>query len=77
MAGAGFAYHSIGRASLAPAGAEGRAVTKAHRFNPTVLREYDIRGTVGKTIGRDDAYAVGRGFGSFVARRRQAGLRRL
>ena len=43
-------------------------MTKAHKFNPTVLREYDIRGTVGKTIGRDDAYAVGRGFGSFVAR---------
>jgi phosphomannomutase len=43
-------------------------VTKAHKFNPTVLREYDIRGTVGKTIGRDDAYAVGRGFGSFVVR---------
>jgi phosphomannomutase len=43
-------------------------VTKPHRFNPTVLREYDIRGVVGKTIGPDDAYAVGRGFGSFVAR---------
>ena len=53
-------------------------MTKAHKFNPTVLREYDIRGTVGKNIGRDDAYAVGRGFGSFVVRgRRQAGLRRL
>jgi phosphomannomutase len=43
-------------------------VTKPHRFNPTVLREYDIRGVVGKTIGNDDAYAVGRGFGTVVAR---------
>jgi phosphomannomutase len=43
-------------------------VTKPHRFDPTVLREYDIRGTVGRSISRDDAYAVGRGFGSIVAR---------
>jgi len=43
-------------------------VSKPHRFNPTVLREYDIRGVVGTTIGKDDAYAVGRGFGSIVAR---------
>ncbi|MFM9841776.1 MAG: phosphoglucomutase/phosphomannomutase PgmG [Dongiaceae bacterium] len=43
-------------------------MSKAHRFNPTVLREYDIRGVVGQTITRDDAYAVGRGFGSFVIR---------
>src|SRR5262245_38744961 len=44
-------------------------MTKSHRFNPTVLREYDIRGTVGKTIGKDDAYAIGRGFGSAVVRK--------
>lgn len=43
-------------------------MTKPHRFDPTVLREYDIRGTVGQTIGKDDAYAIGRGFGSAVAR---------
>ena len=43
-------------------------MSKPHRFNPTVLREYDIRGVVGTTIGKDDAYAVGRGFGSIVAR---------
>ena len=35
-----------------------------HRFNPTSLREYDIRGIVGETLGPDDARAIGRGFGS-------------
>jgi len=44
-------------------------MTKAHRFDPTVLREYDIRGTVGRNIGKADAYAIGRGFGSAVARK--------
>jgi phosphomannomutase len=38
----------------------------AHRFDPTVLREYDIRGIVGRTLSEDDARAVGRGFGSAV-----------
>ncbi|HSE80049.1 MAG TPA: phosphomannomutase/phosphoglucomutase [Alphaproteobacteria bacterium] len=37
-----------------------------HRFDPTVLREYDIRGVVGKTLSADDARAVGRGFGSAI-----------
>lgn len=37
-----------------------------HRFDPTVLREYDIRGVVGKTLSVDDARAVGRGFGSAI-----------
>ncbi|RZM11490.1 MAG: phosphomannomutase, partial [Sphingomonas sp.] len=31
-----------------------------HRFHPSILREYDIRGVVGETLGEDDAYAVGR-----------------
>jgi phosphomannomutase len=43
-------------------------VATVRRFNPTVLREYDIRGTVGTTINKDDAYAIGRRFGSVVAR---------
>ena len=38
----------------------------SHHFDPTSLREYDIRGIVGKTLGPDDAYAIGRGFGSLV-----------
>ena len=28
-----------------------------HQFNPTILREYDIRGIVGDTLTEDDAYA--------------------
>ncbi|MFL6829965.1 MAG: phosphoglucomutase/phosphomannomutase PgmG [Sphingomicrobium sp.] len=32
----------------------------AHTFNPTILREYDIRGIVGDTLTEDDAYALGR-----------------
>jgi phosphomannomutase len=35
-----------------------------HQFNPTILREYDIRGIVGSTLNEDDAYALGRTFGS-------------
>jgi phosphomannomutase len=40
----------------------------SHRFDPTTLREYDIRGTVGRTLFEDDAFAIGRCFGSIVAR---------
>jgi len=39
-----------------------------HRFDPTSLREYDIRGIVGKTLGVEDAYAIGRGFATHVRR---------
>jgi phosphomannomutase len=35
-----------------------------HRFNPTILREYDIRGIVGDTLTEADAYALGRTFAS-------------
>src|SRR5437762_10581508 len=34
----------------------------AHLFNPTILREYDIRGIVGDTLNDADAYALGRTF---------------
>ncbi len=40
----------------------------AHRFDPTSLREYDIRGIVGKTLGPADATAIGRGFATRVRR---------
>jgi len=40
----------------------------SHRFDPSSLREYDIRGIVGKTLGEADAYAIGRGFGTLVRR---------
>jgi phosphomannomutase len=39
-----------------------------HEFHPTSLREYDIRGVVGKTLSGADAFAIGRCFGSIVAR---------
>jgi phosphomannomutase len=34
----------------------------AHRFDPTILREYDIRGVVGTTLYAADARAIGRAF---------------
>ncbi|MBO1073140.1 phosphoglucomutase/phosphomannomutase PgmG [Roseomonas marmotae] len=42
--------------------------TFRHDFHPTSLREYDIRGVVGKTLSGADAFAIGRCFGSIVAR---------
>ena len=44
-----------------------------HSFDPTALREYDIRGIVGETLGEADAYAIGRGFATRV--RRNGGTR--
>jgi phosphomannomutase len=40
----------------------------SHTFNSTLLREYDIRGIIGETLSTDDARAIGRGFGTRVAR---------
>jgi len=42
------------------------AVAFKHDFDPTMLREYDIRGIVGKTLHSADAFAIGRTFGSIV-----------
>ena len=39
-----------------------------HNFDPTILREYDIRGIVGDTLTERDAEALGRVFGSSVRR---------
>jgi phosphomannomutase len=39
-----------------------------HQFHPSVLREYDIRGTFGKTLSDDDAFALGRSFATRVLR---------
>lgn len=39
-----------------------------HAFHPTILREYDIRGVIGATLGVDDARAVGRGFATLLGR---------
>src|SRR5580700_2865078 len=45
----------------------------SHDFDPTVLREYDIRGIVGSTLHPVDAFAIGRCFGSMVANSATAG----
>src|SRR3982750_2126009 len=39
-----------------------------HKFDPTSLREYDIRGIVGEALGPDDARAIGRGFATLLRR---------
>jgi len=39
-----------------------------HTFHPTVLREYDIRGIIGETLGPDDAHAIGRSFATLLRR---------
>ncbi|MGE4321427.1 MAG: phosphoglucomutase/phosphomannomutase PgmG [Sphingobium sp.] len=46
----------------------------AHRFDPSILRDYDIRGVVGDTLDAADGYAVGRSFGTLIVR---AGGRRV
>ncbi|HEX9955318.1 MAG TPA: phosphomannomutase/phosphoglucomutase [Allosphingosinicella sp.] len=40
----------------------------SHRFHPTTLREYDIRGIYGETLGQADGYGVGRTFGTLLRR---------
>ena len=40
----------------------------SHAFDPTILREYDIRGVIGETLGPDDARAIGRSFGTLLRR---------
>jgi phosphomannomutase len=39
-----------------------------YQFHPTSLREYDIRGVIGETLGADDARAIGRGFATLLLR---------
>ena len=38
-----------------------------HRFDPTILREYDIRGIVGTTLSAADARAIGRAYALTLA----------
>lgn len=40
-----------------------------HSFHPSLLREYDVRGTTEKTLFEADAYALGRSLATAVARR--------
>ncbi|MBS0476124.1 MAG: phosphomannomutase/phosphoglucomutase, partial [Proteobacteria bacterium] len=47
---------------------------KFHHFDPAILREYDVRGEVGRQLGPADAYALGRGFATVL---REAGGQRV
>ena len=40
----------------------------SHIFHSTTLREYDIRGIIGETLGEADAYAIGRSFATMLGR---------
>lgn len=42
---------------------------QAHHFDPEILREYDIRGQVGKNLNADDAFALGCTFGTYIKRK--------
>jgi phosphomannomutase len=44
------------------------ATLAPHRIDPTILREYDIRGIVGDTLTLGDAGAIARAFGTMIAR---------
>ncbi|MCC2662404.1 MAG: Phosphomannomutase, partial [Geminicoccaceae bacterium] len=46
--------------------ARGAAGARGHAFHPTVLREYDIRGIVGETLGPVDAHALGRAYATLL-----------
>ncbi|MAF95359.1 MAG: phosphomannomutase [Rhodospirillaceae bacterium] len=39
---------------------------EGHRLDPTILREYDIRGIVPETLNEADVHAIGRAFGSIL-----------
>jgi phosphomannomutase len=49
-------------------------ISAGHNFDPSVLREYDVRGIVGKTLHAVDALALGKAFGTKV---RQSGGKRV
>ena len=48
-------------------------IAEGHVFDPTILREYDIRGVVGQTLHEADARVIGRTFAAVV--REQGGKR--
>jgi len=47
-------------------------MTDRHHFDSTILREYDVRGTIGHNLSEQDARAIGHAFGTMV---RQGGGR--
>lgn len=55
--------------NVKPSNAATAHTPKSHSFDPEILREYDIRGIVGKNLSVADAYYVGLAYGTFVKRR--------
>ncbi len=45
-----------------------KTMREPHQFDPLILREYDIRGIVGKNVTDADAWAIGASFGTLVRR---------
>ena len=43
-------------------------LSNQYNFNKTILREYDIRGIVGETLSKEDAFFIGKGFATIIAR---------
>lgn len=39
---------------------------KNHKFHPHILRKYDIRGTIGKTLSENDAYYIGLSYSTIL-----------
>ena len=44
-------------------------MAEGHTFDPTILREYDIRGIVPDTLGPEDVRAIGRAFATILLQR--------
>ncbi len=42
---------------------------QAYNFDPEILREYDIRGQIGKNLSEADAFALGCTFGTYIKRK--------
>ena len=40
--------------------------SKSHKLHPSILREYDIRGIIDKTLRKKDVYVIGRVFASML-----------
>lgn len=42
-------------------------MSESHKFHPSILREYDIRGIVGETLSTQDATVLGKAFGTMLS----------
>lgn len=47
-------------------------VSDSHQFNPTILREYDIRGIVGETLSAQDAFFIGKGLATIIDKEQES-----